>query len=173
MAHDTSAPAHGGGEHSHSAARYHITLIALLIGTAATVGVYEIHLAEPMAFIVAMIIAVVKASFVILFFMHLWGEKNPYPLIFVTSIFFVFVLIFFVAADVSTRFPLARPAPANELPAIEQDESPEGGEGSEHHYKNSDYRSGQQNGEEIGEQGLHNAPKPKPAAKSPTSKSLE
>jgi caa(3)-type oxidase subunit IV len=137
-------------EHAHSATRYHLTLLALLVGTALTVGAYEMHFGEPMAFIVAMVIAIVKASCVILFFMHLWGEKNPYPLIFVTSIFFVFVLIFFVAADVSTRFPLARPAPANELPAVEEPETAPDVEG--HSPRDNDRP-------ETGEQGVHNTPK--------------
>jgi caa(3)-type oxidase subunit IV len=61
------------------------------------------------SFAIAMLIAVVKAMFVILFFMHLWDQKGPNRLTMSIAFVFVGVLITLTLTDAATRFPLAMP----------------------------------------------------------------
>jgi cytochrome c oxidase subunit 4 len=65
---------------------------ALLVLTGITVAVSYLHLPHTKAVIVALLIAIAKASLVAMFFMHLKGER---PVIFwslyLTAIFFVLV----------------------------------------------------------------------------------
>jgi cytochrome c oxidase subunit 4 len=56
-----------------------------------------------------MFIACTKASFVVLFFMHLWDQPGPNRLTMAISILFLLTLITFTLTDVATRFPLALP----------------------------------------------------------------
>lgn len=54
--------------------------------------------------IIAMLIASVKAGFVLAFFMHLKYDDKIYWVAFGTSIFFLIVLWFFSWVDIYTRF---------------------------------------------------------------------
>ena len=56
-----------------------------------------------------MFIALVKAMFVILFFMHLWDQKGPSRLTLAIAVVFVLLLITLTISDAATRFPLALP----------------------------------------------------------------
>jgi hypothetical protein len=53
------------------------------------------------------------------FFMHLWGSEGTNKLVFGVSFVFVATLLFFVLADVATRFTLAN-SRIRPLPQIDQ-----------------------------------------------------
>ena len=73
----------------------------LLLGTAITVGVNQIHLAVPLAITVALLIATMKGSMVASIFMHLNHEKKwIYGALALTVVFFI-VLLFLPLAAVS------------------------------------------------------------------------
>jgi len=74
------------------------TGIALLFLTLVTVLVAKVHLGEANIY-VAMGIAVLKASLVALFFMHLRWDRPFNQIVFVGSLFFVALFIAFVMAD--------------------------------------------------------------------------
>ncbi len=52
-------------------------------------------------------IAVVKATLVALFFMHLWDQRGINRLVFVVALCFLGILMGLIIADAGTRFPLA------------------------------------------------------------------
>lgn len=104
MAHDNNH-AHA---HQHSAKMYVITFIVLAICTTLTFLLAEKDFGH-WSFAIAMFIAIVKASFVVLFFMHLWDQPGPNRLTMAIAIMFVLLLITMTITDISTRFPLALP----------------------------------------------------------------
>jgi cytochrome c oxidase subunit 4 len=93
---------HSGG------VRYLVCWLALAVLTGVTFGLSGVDLGG-WSLIVAMAIAVTKATVVVLFFMHLWDHHGANRLVFVVSILFVFVLIGITLLDVATRYPLALP----------------------------------------------------------------
>ena len=81
--------------HSHDNVAKHVRIyltvfIALLVGTAITVGMYYVHFdSVPLTVAIAVVIATVKASLVAGFFMHLVSEKKSiYTVLAVTAVFF-------------------------------------------------------------------------------------
>jgi cytochrome c oxidase subunit IV len=76
--------------------------LALLALTALTTGVAYIDLG-PYNTVAALVIAVVKMSLVVLFFMHLWYSNNLTRLVIVSSVFWLALLVMFSLADVLTR----------------------------------------------------------------------
>jgi cytochrome c oxidase subunit 4 len=73
----------------------------LLVFTAITVAVNQVHLAVPIAIAVALIIATTKGSMVAAVFMHLSHEKKwIYGALLLTVVFFI-VLLFVPLATVS------------------------------------------------------------------------
>lgn len=97
----------------HGQRRYWVVWIALLALTGTTYGMSRVDLGGHWNLVVALTIAVAKASLVVLFFMHLWDAKGTNRLVFIVSIFFVLLLIGGVVGDMATRFPLARPPEAS------------------------------------------------------------
>jgi cytochrome c oxidase subunit 4 len=89
--------------------RYWIVWIALLVLTAVTVVVGRIHLQHGWGLVVALVIAVAKASLVALFFMHLWDHGGANRLVLVTAVFFFCLLLGITVLDNATRFPLTNP----------------------------------------------------------------
>ena len=81
---------------------YFFVLVALLIFTAITVGVAQIDFGAFNAFF-AMLIATVKASLVLLYFMHLKYENKIYWVVFGSAVFFVGLLFLFSKLDILTR----------------------------------------------------------------------
>ncbi len=75
---------------------------ALLVLTVITVLVSFVHLGA-FNLVVAMLIASLKGSLVVLFFMHLLHENRLYMLVFVASLVFLAVLIIFVLFDTMNR----------------------------------------------------------------------
>ena len=104
--------AHSSSEHEHhSATPYVVVWIALLACTALTYLTGTAHLGK-WALPLAMTIAVFKSSLVAIIFMHLRESSGATRLVFVTSLVFVALLLFFTVADVATRYGLSTPAGA-------------------------------------------------------------
>jgi cytochrome c oxidase subunit IV len=99
---------HGHGAHAHSARMYWVTYLVLATCTVLTYTAAQHNFGE-WSFAIAMFIALVKAMFVILFFMHLWDQPGPNRLTLAIAVLFVLLLITLTLTDISTRFPLALP----------------------------------------------------------------
>jgi cytochrome c oxidase subunit 4 len=89
-------------------ARYLVCWSVLALLTALTFGLSAVDLGR-WSLLVALVIAIAKATIVALFFMHLWDHPGASRLVLVTAVVFVAVLSSLVVADVLTRFPLALP----------------------------------------------------------------
>jgi cytochrome c oxidase subunit IV len=98
-------------QHAHSAVPYFAVWIALLFFTALTYMTGKQHLGT-WALAIALTIACTKSALVALIFMHLKDSSGTTRLVFVTSLVFVAVLLFFTVSDVATRFRPATPAGA-------------------------------------------------------------
>jgi cytochrome c oxidase subunit 4 len=99
---------HGHAAHGHSARMYYITYLVLASCTILTFTAAQHNFGE-WSFAIAMFIALVKAMFVILFFMHLWDQPGPNRLTMAIAVVFVLLLITLTLTDAATRFPLAMP----------------------------------------------------------------
>ena len=88
--------------------RYVVCWLLLAIFTGLTYFLSGFDLGE-WSLIVALLIAVAKATVVALFFMHLWDHRGASRLVFVVSLVFLALLIGIVLIDQATRFPLALP----------------------------------------------------------------
>lgn len=101
----SSADAHAAGHHAHP----HVTPLPvyftvfgiLLVLTVLTVVVSTLGLPPMASLIVAMAVALVKATLVAMYFMHLKYEDSFYTFIFAVSL--VFVGLFFVGTLVDMR----------------------------------------------------------------------
>lgn len=96
-----------GGEHNHHIIplKVYFRVIALLmVLTVITVAASRVDFGA-MNTVIAMLIASVKAFFVLAFFMHLKYDDKLYAVAFGTSVFFLLVLYFFSWVDAYTRFP--------------------------------------------------------------------
>jgi cytochrome c oxidase subunit 4 len=94
-----------------SAARYFLVWIALLALTALSLGLSFAHLGSTDV-AVALVIAAVKATLVVLFFMHLAEERFSVAMLPMLGLFLFLLLVVLVVVDVATRttYPSA-PAP--------------------------------------------------------------
>jgi cytochrome c oxidase subunit IV len=81
---------------------YFGVFLALMALTALTVFAAFVNLG-PANNVVALSIAVVKSTLVILFFMHVKGNTKLVPVVILSGVFFLFVLFLFLAADYGTR----------------------------------------------------------------------
>lgn len=80
-------------------------LLVLTVITVAVAPVGPLHIKSAFwSTIIAMFIATIKASLVLLFFMHMKYDNNMNRVIFATGFFFLLVLFAFSAFDVYTRF---------------------------------------------------------------------
>jgi cytochrome c oxidase subunit 4 len=95
-------------EASHGIGRYAVVWAILLFFTVLTIVTGRINLGAANIFI-ALIIAVTKATLVVLFFMHLWDMGGVNRLVFVVSVLFLVVLIVGVFGDLTTRLPSSLP----------------------------------------------------------------
>lgn len=98
-------------QHPHSAVPYVLVWIALLVFTAATYLTGTQHLGK-WALAIALAIACAKSALVAIIFMHLRESSGATRLVFLTSLVFLALLLFFTVSDVATRFTLATPAGA-------------------------------------------------------------
>ena len=90
-------------EHSHSLMPYIWVLIALLILTAVTVVAANIDFGHPWSDLVALGIAMFKASLVVIFFMHVKGSSKLVKLTAAGGFFWMLIFFAFVLADTMTR----------------------------------------------------------------------
>ena len=107
-------PHHGEETHTHDHTKWYIgTIIALFFLTAVTVIVAGIDFGSNFVnLMIAMAIATVKASLVVLFFMHLRWEKGMNAIVFLSSVFFVGVFMIFIFMDINTRTNIEAAGPS-------------------------------------------------------------
>jgi caa(3)-type oxidase subunit IV len=116
----TAAPHEAHPAHPHpSIWRYFIVWGGLLTLTLTTFGVSQIPMSGHAHLGAAIFIACVKVFLVACFFMHLWGSEGTNKLVFGVSFFFVATMLFFVLADVATRFTLSN-SYIRPLPKVDQ-----------------------------------------------------
>jgi|SRR3569832_762108 len=106
------------GEHGHSEHQgahhvvpkrvYFAVFFALIVLTWVTAFVSTVDLGRWNIF-VALAIAICKASLVVLFFMHVWYSTRLTKMIVMSSIFWLFLLLFLTMADIWTRNWMAVP----------------------------------------------------------------
>jgi len=89
-------------DHIVSPKIYLLVFAALMIGTAATVGAARVDLG-PLNIVVAMTIAVIKATLVVLYFMHLRYSHRLNWIFGGASILWLLLLIGMVLTDVISR----------------------------------------------------------------------
>jgi len=94
--------AQGSPYHLSPFSLYLKVIITLFILTFLTVWVAQFDFGFMNTF-VAMLIATIKATIVLAFFMHLKYDGKLYPAIVVTAVFFVFILYLFTEIDIVTR----------------------------------------------------------------------
>lgn len=107
VANESSQEAHNM-EH-HGAGRYYVVWGALLVLTVVTVVTGRMHIPN-FALALALLIATVKGSLVLLFFMHLTDHKGANRLVMAVSFLFVIMMLIMPMADFATRFRPANPA---------------------------------------------------------------
>ena len=91
-----------GHHHVSTSALFRNVLITLLILTAITVGASRIDFGSA-NMLIAMIIASIKASLVIAFFMHIKWDTAINKIVFLSSFLFLSLLFIFTLADLATR----------------------------------------------------------------------
>jgi cytochrome c oxidase subunit 4 len=96
-------------EHHSGVMRYIIVFVALCLFTLLTVWTGRMDLGS-WSLPLALLIATTKGALVALFFMHLVDHKGANRLVFAVALLFVLLLLFFVMADLGTRFRGAVPA---------------------------------------------------------------
>ncbi|HEY1757234.1 MAG TPA: cytochrome C oxidase subunit IV family protein [Bryobacteraceae bacterium] len=87
---------------AHGSAIYVKTLLALLFLTGITIGASYIDLGSGNV-VVALIIATIKASLVVLFFMHLRWDKPVYGIVAMAGFLFLGIFLMFDLMDQETR----------------------------------------------------------------------
>jgi cytochrome c oxidase subunit 4 len=96
-------------EEHHGAGRYYLVWAALLVLTLVTVITGRMHIPQ-FGLALALLIASVKGTLVLLFFMHLVDHKGANRLVMGVSILFVIMMMIMPLADFATRFRPANPA---------------------------------------------------------------
>ena len=89
------------GEHGGTAVNVR-TLVGLLILTAITIGAAYVNLGNGNV-VVALFIATIKASLVVLFFMHLRWDKPVYGIVAMAGFLFLGIFLMFDLMDQDTR----------------------------------------------------------------------
>jgi len=125
MASTSSAGASAHESHEFGPGKLIITWVVLVVLTFSTFGVSQLPMPVNLHLAAALCIAVVKLSLVVLFFMHLWWSEGVNRIVFLTSFVFLLVLMFFVMADVGTRFTLSN-SRIPPMPKVDQRELPTG-----------------------------------------------
>ena len=91
-----------GHHHVSSTAMFTNVLLTLLVLTVITVGTSRIDFGAA-NMLIAMFIASIKASLVILFFMHVMWDTAINKIVFLSSFIFLALLFVFTLADQATR----------------------------------------------------------------------
>jgi cytochrome c oxidase subunit IV len=95
-------------EHVVPKSTYYVIFIALMVLTAVTVGAAKLHFGQ-LNFVIAIAIAITKASLVVLFFMHV---KYSSPLVKITvgaGVFWLVILLSMIMMDYISRGWLSTP----------------------------------------------------------------
>ena len=90
-------------EHIVSVRIYFLILLALLVGTGITVWAGLIDFPGPLNVIIALTIACVKATLVVLYFMHLRYSTRLVWVVFVSALFWMGLLFALTFSDYWTR----------------------------------------------------------------------
>lgn len=98
---------HGSGHHIIPIPVYVGVLLVLLVGTIITVWVARYDFGA-MNTVIAMLVAMIKASFVLAYFMHLKYDNMMNRVIFGSAFFFLMLLVFFSVADIWTRVHITK-----------------------------------------------------------------
>jgi caa(3)-type oxidase subunit IV len=122
-AHPAGAPAHA--KHETSSGRLVINWLVLCGLTFATFGFSKLSMSPGGHLAAALCISTLKVTLVVLIFMHLWHGEGSNRIVFVTSFLFLLVLMFFVMADVNTRFTLSN-SRIPPMPKVDQTMLPSG-----------------------------------------------
>ncbi len=104
-----SSVAHQAEGHTHHLLSLKTLLMvagALAVLTILTVAVHYIHFPKPWNIIVAMGIAVVKATLVVLFFMNLYYDNKFNLIVFLSSILFFIIMVGITLLDTLFREPV-------------------------------------------------------------------
>jgi len=116
----TKADGHGGGHaHAHGPGRYFVVWALLLGFTALTVYTGHYH----PNIVLALVIAGIKATLVVLFFMHMTEAAGANRVVFVVSLLFLIVMLLGVFGDLWTRPQMTLPP---DSPAAWAAEAPSG-----------------------------------------------
>ena len=92
------------GDHAeHGLKPYVLVLGALLVLTWLTYGAALIDFGHPWSDLVALAIAMTKASLVVIFFMHVKGSTSMIKMSAIGGLFWLLIFAAFVLADVLTR----------------------------------------------------------------------
>lgn len=89
-------------EHIVSRNIYYLIFAALMILTAITVGVAFINFG-PLNNVIAMTIAVIKATLVVLYFMHVKYSSRLVKVVVVAGFFWLAIMVLFTGSDYVTR----------------------------------------------------------------------
>lgn len=103
-----SSISHSSDNHHHVLSLRTLLLVAgsLALLTILTVVVRYIHFPEPWNILVAMAIAVVKATLVVLFFMNLFYDKKLNLIVFLSSLVFFLIMVGITLLDTLFREPV-------------------------------------------------------------------
>jgi cytochrome c oxidase subunit 4 len=93
---------HEHTEHIVSPGTYSVIIITLLILTGATVAAAYVNLGR-LNIVVALAIATVKATLVVLFFMHAKYSPKRTKLVIFAGIFWLLILLFMTLSDYASR----------------------------------------------------------------------
>jgi cytochrome c oxidase subunit IV len=106
-------------DHVSPVGLYLAIFLALMIGTALTVGAAYVNLGT-FNFPVAMLIAVVKASLVVWYFMHVKYQSHLTKLTLVTGLFFLAILLGMMLIDYTSKtlVPGVVPPPTDPMSTI-------------------------------------------------------
>jgi cytochrome c oxidase subunit 4 len=104
-------PSQAEGHAEHGAGRYFVVWAILLVFTGLTVWTGRIDLGAA-NIVVAMLIATIKASLVVLFFMHMSEAAGANRLVFIMSIIFALLMMIGVFGDLWTRNEMTLPSAA-------------------------------------------------------------
>jgi cytochrome c oxidase subunit 4 len=99
---EVTHPHDGEAGVAHGSTIYIKTLLALLVLTAVTIGASYIDLGNGNV-VVALIIATLKASLVVMFFMHLRWDKPVYGIVAMAGFLFLGIFLMFCLMDQDTR----------------------------------------------------------------------
>jgi cytochrome c oxidase subunit 4 len=125
MASTSSAGDAAHKSHGFGPGKLILNWLVLVCLTFSTFGVSQVQMPVNYHLAAAICISVVKTTLVVLFFMHLWWGEGVNRIVFLTSFLFLAVLMFFVMADVGTRFTLSN-SRIPPLPKIDQTLMPTG-----------------------------------------------